>query len=147
MVLPKDYNGKSYEIYQYAFYVCDSLTSVIIGDSVTGVGRDAFSNCRSLTSVTIGNSVTSIGDYAFFNCRSLTSVIIGNCVTRIEWMAFGDCDSLTVVYYNGATEEWDEISSGYNYDLTNATRYYYSESQPTEDGNYWHYVDGEPQIW
>ena len=25
--------------------------------------------------------------------------------------------------------------------------YFYSEIEPTESGNYWHYVDGEPTIW
>lgn len=25
--------------------------------------------------------------------------------------------------------------------LTNATRYYYSETQPVEEGNYWHYAE------
>ncbi|MBR2337421.1 MAG: leucine-rich repeat protein, partial [Clostridia bacterium] len=35
----------------YAFRYCDSLTSVVIGDSVTSIGDDAFYNCPSLTSV------------------------------------------------------------------------------------------------
>ena len=38
-----------------------------IGNSVTTIGRWAFSSCSSLTSVTIGNSVTTIGDNAFTN--------------------------------------------------------------------------------
>jgi hypothetical protein len=44
-----------------AFYSCDSLTSVIFGDSVTSMGESAFLGCELLSSVTIGNSVTSIG--------------------------------------------------------------------------------------
>ena len=35
---------------------------VTIPNSVTSIGRSAFSHCSSLTSVTIPNSVTSIGD-------------------------------------------------------------------------------------
>lgn len=31
--------------------------------------------------------------------------------------------------------------------LNAATKYFYSESEPTEEGNFWHYVDGEPTIW
>ncbi len=34
-----------------------------------------------------------------------------------------------------------------NSNLTSATRYYYSETTPTEAGNYWHYVDGVPTPW
>ncbi len=50
-----------------AFYNCDSITSVTIGNSVTSIGNYAFRGCSSLTSVTIGNGVTSIGYYAFYN--------------------------------------------------------------------------------
>jgi hypothetical protein len=58
-----------------AFVNCTSLTSVIIGESVTVIGYMAFWGCSSLTSVIIGEGVTVIGDVAFYGCRSLTSVI------------------------------------------------------------------------
>ena len=74
-----------------------SITSVVIPDSVVGIGDSAFSGCKSLTSVTIGNSVTSIGNHAFFDCDSLTSVTIGNSVVGLGGYAFMDCDSLTSV--------------------------------------------------
>jgi hypothetical protein len=83
--------------------------------------------------VVIGDSVTSIGDWAFVYCDSLTSVTIGNNVTSIGKGAFSGCSSLTEVYYNGTAEEWNNISISYGNDpLWNATRYYYSENQPTE---------------
>ncbi|MBQ8381151.1 MAG: leucine-rich repeat domain-containing protein, partial [Clostridia bacterium] len=78
LILPESYNGEKYEIYDYAFRYCTSLTSVAIGNSVTSIGSSAFWGCSSLTSVTIGNSVTSIGDSAFYNCNSLTSVTFEN---------------------------------------------------------------------
>ena len=82
---------------EFAFFGCRSLTSVTIPDSVTSIGRRAFSFCSSLTSVTMPNSVTSIGDAAFRGCKSLTSVTIPNSVTRIERSAFNGCSSLTSV--------------------------------------------------
>ena len=80
-----------------AFRRCHSLTSVTIGNRVTSIGNEAFRQCRSLTSVTIGNRVTSIGNEAFQNCSSLTSVTIPNSVTTIGESAFYGCSSLTSV--------------------------------------------------
>ncbi|MBO5457807.1 MAG: leucine-rich repeat domain-containing protein [Clostridia bacterium] len=84
-------------VYDKAFYNNDKITSVIIPDSVTSIGYEAFRACSSLTSVVIPDSVTSIGGYAFFGCSSLTSVVIGGSVTSIGDMAFCKCSSLTSV--------------------------------------------------
>jgi hypothetical protein len=55
---------------------------------------------------------------------------------------------LTSVYYTGTAKEWNAITAGSgNTNLTSATRYYYSESEPTTEGNWWHYVDDVPTVW
>ena len=133
----------------HVFYNCSSLMSVTIGNSVTSIGSDAFSGCSSLTSITIGNSVTNIGYRAFYGCSGLTSVTIPDSVTIINASAFGGCSRLTSVYYKGSAEEWvkiDGVESDDTY-LQSATKYFYSETEPTDDGNYWRYVDGVPTVW
>ncbi len=80
-----------------AFYDCSRLTSVIIGNSVTSIGISAFAWCISLTSITIGYSVTSIGNYAFERCSGLASVIIPNSVGWIGERAFSYCYGLTSI--------------------------------------------------
>ena len=84
----------------YFAYDNDSLTSVIVPNSVNSIGNSAFSGCNSLTSVNIPNNVTSIGRGAFYNCSSLTSVTIPNSVTSIGNWAFVNCSSLTTLNFN-----------------------------------------------
>ena len=123
-------------------------TDLTLPSSITQINGYAFFGCNTLTTVTIGNNVTSIGNYAFRDCSSLTSVTIGNNVTSIGYGAFWYCTSLKTVYYKGTAADWGKISIGsQNSNITNTKRYYYSESKPTESGNYWHYVDGKPTVW
>ena len=70
---------------------------VIIPDSVTAIGDEAFFGCKSLKSISIPSSVTSIGEWAFHGCESLESVEIPSSVTDIGDEAFRDCESLTSV--------------------------------------------------
>ena len=84
-------------IKDYAFYNCQSIKSVEIGNSVTFIGDAAFYNCSGLTEVTIPNSVTYIGSGAFEDCSGLTSVAIPNNVTQIYGDTFKNCSELKSV--------------------------------------------------
>ena len=156
--IPAKIDGNSVtSIGDCAFRDCSGLTSIRIPDSVTYIGERAFEYCSGLTSIRIPDSVTYIGAYAFRVCSGLTSVIIGNNVTYIGWDAFSDCGGLKTVFYKGTAEQWSIIKIGYpNAPLTNATRYYYSETEPAlnaegtaYEGNFWHYdTDGiTPVVW
>ncbi|MCL2598150.1 MAG: leucine-rich repeat protein [Paludibacter sp.] len=90
----------------FAFYCCDSLTSVTIPNGIASIGEYAFFATK-LTSVTIPNSLTSIGDFAF-RFTWLTSVIIPESVTNIGEMAFSSNNNLTSVTILGNPS----ISSG-----------------------------------
>ena len=133
---------------KHAFSGCDSLTSITIGNGVTSIGDYAFWGCSSLTSITIPDSVTSIGNEAFNRCTRLTSITIPNSVVSIGSSAFYNCSNLACVYYGGTADDWNKVSIGSsNSYLTDATRYYYSETQPENIGLYWHNVNGIPTVW
>ena len=85
-----------------------------------------------------------------FKARFIPDIVIPKTVKSIEVAAFsGDYKPLNAVYYEGTAEEWSSINIDpwSNDRLINAPKYYYSEEQPTESGNYWHYVDGVPTVW
>ena len=77
-----------------AFYHCPNLNTITIPESVTTIGSSAFAGCSALTSITIPESVTSISSSAFAGCSALTSITIGNGVTTIGYKAFFNCKSL-----------------------------------------------------
>ena len=92
--------GNEVEVLPYSFVSGSKISSVIIPNSVTSIGNEAFYNCDSLTNVTIGDSVSSIGYSAFYSCDGLTSVTIGNSVTYIDSGAFSDCIGITDLVWN-----------------------------------------------
>ena len=54
------------------------ITDLVIPNSVTSIGNNAFIGCSCLTSVTIPSSVTDIGNNAFMDCAKLTKVNISD---------------------------------------------------------------------
>ena len=103
----------------YAFENCESLTKIVIHNSVHSIGKYAFSNCQSLTNIVIPDSVTIIGNFAFNNCQSLNTLVIPYSVTNIGHYAFDGCSSLnTLVIPDSVTTIGKEIF----YDCPSLTR-------------------------
>lgn len=80
-----------------------ALKTLVIPDSVTSIGEEAFSYCSGLTSVNIPSAVTYIGRSAFYVCRTLTSVTIPDSVTSIGKQAFTYCVNLASVTMKATT--------------------------------------------
>ena len=129
---------------------CQHLESVKLSASITEIGNNVFAGCTALKSLIIPNGVTEIGSQALLSCEALESIVIPNSVTYIDVDATYKCNALTKVYYTGTASEWQSISicHGDNDPLKTATIYYYSKTQPSGDGKYWHYdEDGNPVVW
>ena len=149
----------------HAFCECSNLKDVYITDVAAWCNisfgdiysnpllyyaANLYLNSELITELVIPDGVTKISAYVFYNCSNLTSVVIGDSVTSIGYEAFYYCSKLKTVYYKGTAEDWANISidSNGNYNLTDATRYYYSEAQPTESGRFWHYDEnGDIAVW
>ncbi len=121
ITLPDNINGRSYEIYQYAFYNCDNLTSIKISNNITGIGDSAFENCRNFKSITMSNNVTYIGNNAFSHCSYLPNIEIPNSIENFGNNVFEDCllfnytvngNSLFDIPYATLTSLTDEVYLG-----------------------------------
>ncbi len=67
---------------------------VVIPDTVTVIGREAFAHRESLESVVIPRSVTEIDHGAFCWCTGLSTVVIPGTVKRVGARAFYWCEKL-----------------------------------------------------
>ena len=75
----------------YAFQVCEGLTSVNIPEGITSIGEGAFDRCSNLKIVSIPRSVTYIGSCTFDGCFNLTDFYCyAENVPETEYDLFGD---------------------------------------------------------
>ena len=94
LTLPENFNGRMYDIGDYAFIDCSDITKVAIPNNVKTLGKGAFENCYNLSSISFSNSIMKIEEYAFYYCTNLENIVIPNSVTSIGKYAFSDCAAL-----------------------------------------------------
>ena len=156
-----------------AFYGCESLTEIVLPDGLTEIGREVFTKsglksinipstvkkigysafwrCKSLTEIVLPDGIEYIGNYAFEECTSLTEIVIPAAVKELGIGVFIRCENLTSVYYEGTSQQWNALVAvnGATDGMSSSTTvYFYSETEPTESGNYWHFDgNGKPLKW
>jgi len=90
--------------------------------------------------------VESIGSFAFSYCTLIKSLVMGNGINIINDHIFY-YGNLEKIYYYGTASDWGKIAIHEIAFDPNPTIYYYSETTPTDTGNYWHYVNESPTAW
>ena len=80
----------------YAFYGCTNLESIKLGNGLTEIGKFAFANCVNMTNIGIdfASRLQYISDYTFLNCRALKNFTLPSSVTMIYDHAFEGCSEL-----------------------------------------------------
>ena len=62
----------------------DQISWVIVGDGITGIGKNAFYNCGGISRVTFPETLKTIKDMAFAQCENLKEVTLPASLERIE---------------------------------------------------------------
>lgn len=104
----------------------------------------------SVVNVVLRDDTVGMKEYCFAKCRNLETITIPKGLLYMNKGVFDLCNKLNCIYYMGSAEDWKKITIQKIEDTPNPDdipRYYYSETTPTEEGNYWHYVDGVPTKW
>lgn len=162
-----------YEWKHGEFNQSTNLVSVTIPDSVIYIDYDVFLGCTSLVNIRLPKGITLLGSWQS-SCRDtfladtavtflevpegvkqlgalvfadslLQSIILPSSTAEIGYAIFSGCP-LKAVFFRGTEEQClqklkDQVKEA------GATLYYLSVEKPSEEGNFWHYVDGKPMIW
>ena len=91
------------------FAGCDSLTTVILPDTLQVIEDGAFEDCTALRGIYIPDSVTYIGAEAFSGCTNLEAIVIPAGMEYIGNRAFQDCGQLFYIFYPGSIDTWDTL--------------------------------------
>lgn len=80
----------------YAFYKCTNLQGIELNNGLDTIGNHAFEECINMKKVDIqlNAMITTIGDHAFYNCGKLDSFTVPSAVVRIGDYAFAGCKSM-----------------------------------------------------
>ena len=125
----KQYKGRAGEVVipetvtkigENAFRNCRKVKTVILHDGVTKIETAAFFGCSSLTEITIGNGVTQIAKAAFWDCKALQRIVIPATVTTFGACVFEGCDSLTIVGHAKSKAEKYAKENGIAFECINA---------------------------
>ena len=76
--------------YEGDFIIPEIVVFKKVAYRVTSIGWWAFDGCNSLTSIVIPESVKSIEDYAFIGCKSLTSITFQGTIAQWNEIDFGN---------------------------------------------------------
>ena len=113
-----------------AFFICSTMRSITLPDTLTSIGSSAFSTCEALTEIDLPGSVKEIGSSAFSysglhsivipepvtcikvgtftSCKDLSSITLPIGFKEIEYFALGGCDALKDIYYPGTEQQFKD---------------------------------------
>ena len=169
VIIPEVIDGATVTSIKGGAFSGSSMTSLVLPDTVTIAGEQAFASCHNLESIDLGglfelpkaafyytpslktivwsDNLTTIGTECFID-SGIKEIILPNTVTRIEWLAFNNATSLETLYIpSSVTEIWNNMFStgfdGANYSKLRI----YCELETKPEGWCDDWNNGLPTFW
>lgn len=80
-----------------AFDNCDSLSDIEFKSNKISFGRNAFANCDSLETFVMPEESGVVSQYMFLSCKNLKKVVLHSKVVTISDSAFSGCNKLSEI--------------------------------------------------
>jgi len=128
------------------FKRCESLTEVQLHDGIEYLNADVFLKCQ-IKEITLPKNLKGLGNGNFSQNYAIESIILPKYLEKLVANTFNYSYNLKSIFFEGTKERFDEIYANPKQEFAKAPLYFYSETEPTEEGPFWHYVDGKPVIW
>ncbi len=146
MLANTDVFSNAVEIQDSAFSSCIEIESICFL-SLRQMGDGAFSYCTKLKNISLSDSLKAIPEEAFMSCRRIEALVIGKEVSCFGKNAFHQTNDTMKIFYRAEKYKWDNIDFSDNFIISSLDVYYYSDTAPTKDENYWCYEDNAIKIW
>ena len=131
-------------------------------DKLTVIENSAFAGSAFEGLLVLPENLERLEMWAFWSCE-IDEVIVPKGIEYFDISAFGydvyfESSSGFITqhpnyYYLGTEADWENVDIRNGNVQYNPGRhgkiniYFYSETEPTSEGRYWHYVDKKPTIW
>lgn len=142
---------------QPGVFQSSGLKQIILPNSVQNVGNNAFRSCSSLEAVIFekDSQATNLGSNSLAECKALKFLMIPASVVSFGADICKNSGYPMTIFYGGTQEMFETVKNDnstlrnghFNGALLGAEWYYFSETEPIFDGNFWHYIGDIPSKW
>ena len=149
---------RDYQVSSYSGTEIDVLIPDVRPDGyslsnlITGINANAFAN-SNIRSLWLHRRLNNVDVNAFSNCSSLEYIVFCNISM---YNSLKNLNNVKLYYspFGMFGETCDSSTTAKNYLINNNVDeefinkiYFYSAEQPTDEGNYWHYIGGVITEW
>lgn len=124
----------------------ERITHLIIPETVAEITDQVFCGCNSIKKLSLPSTLHGLQGGEFMDCSNLSELIIPAALKMYSATPF-DGSPIQYVYYLGTPADWIAKCLNESDELSNATKYYYSEFEPECPGQFWHYEGTEIKCW